>query len=136
VVRGANIPLFRSLGMDYYAIEGSPTIVKQLHQRYPEIANNIRIDDFTARQPFDGDFDLVIDRAALTHNSTASINNALQSSFDSLQPGGQFIGSDWFSKNHTDYSGGEQVDVWTAPFQWNLPRWRNWWWNPNEPGRR
>jgi len=107
---GANIPLFRALGMDYYAVEGSPTIVKQLHQRYPDLVENIRVGDFTLRQPFVGDFDLVIDRAALTHNSTASIKNGLKIAFDSLTQGGIFVGSDWFSKNHADYSGGEPCD--------------------------
>lgn len=107
---GANIPLFRALGMDYYAIEGSQTIVAQLHQRYPELDKNIIVGDFTEDQPFAGSFDLVIDRAAATHNSTASIKNTLQSIFASLGPGGLFIGSDWFSTNHTDYEGGEMVN--------------------------
>ena len=107
---GANIPLFLALGMDYYAIEGSPTIVSQLHQRYPDLVDNIRVGDFTADQLFDGNFDLVIDRAALTHNNTISIMNALEITFDSLKPGGLFIGSDWFSTNHTDYLGGEDAD--------------------------
>ena len=38
---GANIPFFLALGMDYYAIEGSPTIVKQLHKRYADLADKI-----------------------------------------------------------------------------------------------
>lgn len=107
---GANIPLFRALGMDYYAIEGSPTIVKQLHQRYPDMVEKIQVGDFSVDQPFVEAFDLVIDRAALTHNSTASIKNGLQIAFDSLTPGGIFVGSDWFSTSHTDYSGGEPCD--------------------------
>ena len=107
---GANIPLFISLGMDYYAIEGSQAIVAHLHYRYPEIASNILVGDFTLDQPFTGAFDLVIDRSSLTHNSTSSIKNTLKNIFDSLKPGGLFIGSDWFSTNHTDYSSGEMVD--------------------------
>jgi SAM-dependent methyltransferase len=104
---GANMPLFRALGMDYYAIEGSPTIVRQLHQRYPDLAEKILVGDFTLEQPFGRDFDLVIDRASLTHNGTTSIRDALKIVFDSLKLGGIFIGSDWFSKNHDDFSVGE-----------------------------
>ena len=104
---GANIPLFRTLGMDYYAIEGSPTIVAQLHQRYPDLAGNIRVGDFTLELPFDVNFDLVIDRAALTHNNTASIKQALKTTHNALKPGGLFMGVDWFSKNHTDFSEGQ-----------------------------
>lgn len=107
---GANIPLFRALGMDYYAIEGSPTIVKQLHQRYPDLAEKILVGDFAVGQPFGREFDLVIDRASLTHNNTVSIRNALQIVFDSLKPDGLFIGSDWFSKNHSDFLVGAKSD--------------------------
>jgi SAM-dependent methyltransferase len=111
---GANIPFFRALGMNYFAIDGSPTIVKQLHQRYPDLIAQISAADFTAAQPFPDKFDLVIDRAALTHNNTASIQNALKIAFHSLRPGGVLIGSDWFSKNHSDFSGGEEfIDKFT-----------------------
>jgi len=107
---GANIPLFRALGMDYFAIEGSPTIVKQLHQRYPDLVDNVLVGDFTLDQPFECDFDLVIDRASLTTNGTSSINNGLKLAFDALKPGGIFIGSDWYSKSHTDFSEGGLSD--------------------------
>lgn len=107
---GANIPLFRAFGMDYYAVEGSPTIVKQLHQRYPDLAEKILVGDFSLEQPFGGDFDLVIDRASLTCNNTVSIRNALKIAFDSLKSGGIFIGSDWYSKNHDDFLVGEKSD--------------------------
>jgi len=56
--------------MDYYAIEGSATIVRQLHKRYPELADKVKVGDFTNDQPFLNDFDIVIDRASLTHNTT------------------------------------------------------------------
>ncbi|MEF8714479.1 MAG: class I SAM-dependent methyltransferase [Accumulibacter sp.] len=107
---GANIPLFISLSMDYYGIEGSPTIVRKLHQRYPDLTENIIKADFTIQQPFARRFDLVLDRASLTHNSTASIRSALQIVFDALKPEGLFIGSDWFSMNHSDFLSGEAAD--------------------------
>jgi len=107
---GANIPLFRALGLDYFAIEGSPTIVKQLHQRYPDLAGQIVIGDFTLVQPFEPGFDVIIDRASLTTNDSLSINAGLKLAIDALKVGGVFIGSDWYSKNHSDCSGGEQCD--------------------------
>ena len=107
---GANIPLFLALGMDYYAIEGSQTIVSQLHERYPNLANKIHIGDFTKEQPFQIDFDIVIDRASLTCNTTSSIKGALQIAFDSLKIGGLFIGTDWYSQSHTDFKGGEKSE--------------------------
>ena len=111
---GANIPLFLALGWSYYAIEGSPTVVAKLHHRYPNLVNNILLGDFTAKMPFDQAFDLVIDRASLTHNTTPSIINALEMSWRSLKSGGIFIGSDWFSVNHSDYSQGDKTeDIYT-----------------------
>lgn len=107
---GANIPFFQALGMDYSAIEGSPTIVKQLHERYPDLADKIYVGDFTQEQPFECGFDIVIDRASLTHNTSESIRGGLKIAFDSLKDGGVFIGTDWFSRSHTDFSGGEQFE--------------------------
>ena len=107
---GANIPLFLALGMDYHGIEGSKSIVNQLHKRHPGLANKILAGDFTLEQPFKLNFDLVIDRAALAHNNTASIIRTLAMVSRSLKPGGVFIGSDWFSTNHSDFSIGEMCD--------------------------
>jgi len=107
---GANIPFFQSIGMDYYAIEGSPTIVRSLHDRYPELADKINIGDFTKELPFTSSFDLVIDRASLTHNTTASIRKALDMTFNIINDDGVFIGSDWFSNSYTDFQWGEQSD--------------------------
>jgi len=104
---GANIPLFLKLGLDYYAIEGSPIIVERLHRRYPDLSKNICVGDFTLAQSFDGDFDVVIDRAALTHNDTESIKQALKNTHKSLKPTGLFIGVDWFSTHHTDFREGQ-----------------------------
>lgn len=108
---GANIPLFRSLGLKYFGIEGSRTIVKMLHQRYPDMFTQIFCGDFTVEQPFQTKFDLVIDRAAITHNDTISIKKTLSSVLASLKPNGFFIGVDWFSTNHSDaFLGGVKED--------------------------
>jgi len=107
---GANIPFFLALGMDYSAIEGSSTIVKQLHERYPDLADKIQVGDFTQEQSFQSNFDMVIDRASLTHNTKKVIRRALQIAYDLLKPEGVFIGTDWFSKNHTNFKGGEEFE--------------------------
>lgn len=107
---GANIPLFRALGIDYHGIDGSPTIVQQLLGRFPDLKQSIVQADFTVDQPFLVDFDLVLDRASLTHNNTESIRRALNIAFKYLVPGGIFIGVDWFSRNHTDAYAGDSVD--------------------------
>ena len=106
----ANIPFFKSIDFEYFAIEGSKTIVKQLHKRFPEIAKHIICEDFTVKIPFNIKFDLILDRSAITHNNLKSIKNTLSMIKESLNDQGFFIGIDWFSKNHSDSKKGIRVD--------------------------
>ena len=46
----------------------------------------------------------------MTHSNEKSIGVAIGKVIVGLKPGGNFIGSDWFSKNHSDFSGGAQLD--------------------------
>lgn len=115
---GANIPFFLSRGLDYRSIEGSPAIVAKLHERYPQLREAIVAGDFTLAIPFDGPFDLVIDRVSLPHNATAPIARCLKLAHDKLRSGGLFMGFDWFSTEHVDSTRGERVDAYTRR---NLP---------------
>ncbi|MEK6780157.1 MAG: class I SAM-dependent methyltransferase [Bacteroidota bacterium] len=103
---GANIPFFKTLGMGYFALEGSQTIVNQLHRRYPEYKDTILMADFTDNIPFEKKFDLVVDRASLTHNTTDAIKRCLNMIKSHLNIGGAFIGIDWFSKQHSEFEYG------------------------------
>ena len=105
---GANSPLFVHLGLDYHAIEGSPTIVDTLRQRYPQLAAKIALGDFTRDQPYGEGFGVIVDRASLTHNDTESIWRALALAHRALRPSGLFLGVDWFSTRHSDYLRGQQ----------------------------
>lgn len=110
---GANIPLFESLGVDYYSVEGSSTAVQQIHQQYPQLKNNVCLGDFTLSLP-DGEFDLIVDRASLTSNHEQSIRNSLKNCYKQLVKGGKFIGVDWYSTEYSDYLNGEPAeDCWT-----------------------
>jgi SAM-dependent methyltransferase len=110
---GANIPLFESLGASYYAVDGSETIVNKLHKTYPQFSKHIYVGDFTKDIPIEN-FDLIVDRASLTCNSTTSIVQCLSNCHRQLVVGGKFIGSDWYSTECSDYIEGEQAeDVWT-----------------------
>lgn len=104
---GANIPFFLSLGMEYQAVEGSPTIVERLHDRFPDLVERIVVGDFTVEQPFHPGFDLVVDRSSLTCNDTAGIESALRLVWHALKPEGRFVGVDWFSTTHSDFSRGK-----------------------------
>jgi len=84
---GANIPFLCSLGLSYYAIEGSSTIVRNLHKKYPDISDNIIVGDFTSEKTFGSDFDLIIDRCSVTCNDSISIKNTLHNAHKSLKNG-------------------------------------------------
>ena len=110
---GANIPLFITLGADYYAVEGSQTIVNQLHKQYPQFKDNIIVGDFTKDIP-NQEFDLIVDRAALTHNNEKSIIECISKCHKQLVSGGKFIGVDWFSTEYDEYEKGDKAeDIWT-----------------------
>ena len=86
--------------IDYYGIEQSSAAVEFAISRFPELKQKIAIGDFTDIPPekFQRDLSLIIDRAALTHNNSDSIQKVLDLMFDSLLPGGLFLGIDWFSE--------------------------------------
>ena len=107
---GGNIPFFVALGADYCAIEGSAVAVSRLHELHPSLRDRIVCGDFTRAIPFEGPFDLVVDRSAVTHNTTEAIQRTLANAFGALRPGGKFIGIDWFSASHRDAVAGRALD--------------------------
>lgn len=106
---GANASFFLASGVDYHAIEGSAAAVSVVHQRFPELRNSVIVGDFTSSFPSSPPFDLVVDRAALTHNSTDAIQHTLTLTWNSLKVGGLYIGIDWFSEGHSDRKYGTPV---------------------------
>ena len=96
--------------VDYHAIEGSESIVAGLWSKYTDLKAKIVIADFTENIPFDSQFDLIVDRASLTHNKTKSIKKSLSLIYNHLMPSGKYIGIDWFSTLHSDFINGESTD--------------------------
>lgn len=111
---GANIPFFTSLGVKYFAVEGSATMVSRLHEKHPQLRETIVQGDFTRDIPFQHQFDLIVDRGSLTHNCESGIQSALNLAYDHLKKGGNFIGIDWFSTLSSEYHAGAPAeDLWT-----------------------
>jgi SAM-dependent methyltransferase len=106
---GANVPLFLRLGMHYTGIEGSESIVRVLEETYSSTNCDFVCSDFTNLK-FNTSFDLVIDRASLTHNDTISIKRTLANLSRAAKLGSKFIGVDWFSTEHSDFVLGDYVD--------------------------
>jgi cyclopropane fatty-acyl-phospholipid synthase-like methyltransferase len=109
---GANIPFFKSLGVAYSGIEGSQTIHARVCERFPEIANELYLGDFLSYE-LPGFYDLIVDRAAMTHNTTPAIESGLRHLAKYLTAGGRYIGIDWFSASHSDFTLGQVKDEFT-----------------------
>ena len=106
---GANIPFFVNLGIDYYAVEGSESIVTRLHSKFPQLKDNIVCGDFTQTLP-EMEFHLIVDRASLTHNDTSAIRRCLRMCHNRLKSDGMYIGIDWYSTDSDAYREGEQAE--------------------------
>ena len=102
---GANILFFKSIGFEYFAVDGSKTAVKNLIKKYPKLKNNISVADFSKNIPkkFGEKFDLIIDRASITHNNSEGIRNTLKLVESKMAPHSYFIGVDWFATGHSGY---------------------------------
>ena len=115
---GANIPFFVKVEADYYAVEGSHTMVEHLNEVFK--GNNVHIaqSDFTRDIHWGGTFDLIIDRSSLTHNATEDIKRAINFIKTVLKPDGKFIGMDWFSTKYDvlEKDASKQVDDFTRIF--------------------
>ena len=109
---GANIPFFKSMKIDYSGIDGSQSVCAKVIQSYPELRGKLYVGDFLSYE-FPGKYDIIIDRASMTHNSTAAIRMGLRHLADSLDVEGKYIGIDWFSTEHSDYLLGDAVDDFT-----------------------
>lgn len=107
---GANIPFFLGTGFDYHGVEGSGNVVEAVRARFPTVASQLLCADFTESLPFDTQFDLIVDRASLTHNTTENMRSGIQLASKALRPGGLFIGVDWFSTEHSEFQHGTPTD--------------------------
>lgn len=120
---GANIPFFLSYTNNYYGIDGSEHIISKLKDTFAPVKKNFIVGDFTEALPFENQFDLVVDRAASTHNNTQSIRNYLSLAHSKLKTGGLLIILDWFSTQHSGFNEGKacsvdyvRSDYFTGPF--------------------
>ena len=100
---GNNFPFWRSLGADYFGIEFSASAVAICIDRFPELKNRLQTGDFSSLESANESFDVICDRASVTHCSNFHIQNVILNSLNSLKRGGLYLGVDWFSKNHSDY---------------------------------
>jgi SAM-dependent methyltransferase len=101
---GNNFPFWRSVRADYFGIELSSHAIEISVDRYPELRDKLQNGDFSLLKSASMGFDVICDRASVTHCSNVEIQNVVNNSFNALKKGGIYLGIDWFSKNHSDFN--------------------------------
>ena len=105
---GQNARELITSGAKYYGVDAHGDAVISAEKECP--GGVFSVQDFTFYQPFGSDFDVVFDRASVSHNTLEAIHHTTDVIWTALKPGGLFIGSDWFSRNHSEFAYGEYVD--------------------------
>jgi SAM-dependent methyltransferase len=103
---GGSIYYWINRQSDYYGIDGSQSAIDSVHKKYPILRERVTCGDFADGLP-GGNFDVIYDRAAMTHNCSADIERTVGHIHEALKPGGVFVASDWFSWRHSEFSRGD-----------------------------
>ena len=115
---GPNIVIPVEYNWTYTGIELSKYAFQIAHQRYiePRIVTsggggitlvNANLNEIDIEMY--GEFDLIFERATLTHLDCTSLQRTLGQIYRSLRPGGIFLGLDWFSTSYFEINNGTQV---------------------------
>lgn len=104
---GANIPFIKSMGFDYYGIDGSATAINICRNHFPELKKNLVVGDFSKDLGFKRKFSLIIDRASLTSNPRSNIFKILSNISKGLNKDGKFVSVTLYSDKHFWFNTGE-----------------------------
>ena len=98
---GTNLAAGQEMGYEVFGIDSSETAIKLAGDRLVlDRQTNLRVGDFTALPWPDCTFDVVIDRAAMTHNAPSRMREALAEVARVMKPGG-FLLFNPFSQSHS-----------------------------------
>lgn len=106
---GNNLRFLAEEGFIPFGIDASPTAIEKARELLAahELDATLQVGDITELPWPDNSFDLVLDRAALVHNTPARIRLALEEARRTLKPGGRIISIGLKSLEHPDLAFGE-----------------------------
>lgn len=109
---GCCVSYIQNYGGIYTGVDGSRSSISEAKALHPDVT--FECCDFTERLPkVEGGYDLIFDRASVSHNTSAGIRKAIDLVLEALKPGGLYFGCDWFSVNHSEFWQGREVDRYT-----------------------
>lgn len=100
-----NIAFLAEEGFNAFGLDASPSAIKagQALLEKRGLMAELSVGDFTVLQHGDSFFDIVIDRAALTHADFPSMSRAIGEIHRVLKPGGKFLFTP-FADSHTSFA--------------------------------
>ena len=110
---GANLLFFAREGLDVTGIDASPSAIRLAAGTLATNGHSaaLEVGDFANALPFpDASFDLVLDRATLTHNVLGVIEDTVGEVHRVLKPGGILLIVDFFSTAHPHAEMGKEVE--------------------------
>jgi SAM-dependent methyltransferase len=105
----SNLWFFSLEGFDVAGIDASSSAITKAQARFKKdnLKGDLRVGDFTQLPFQDHSFDLVIDRAALTHSGTSTIKSAVREIHRVLKKDGKFFFTP-FADSHGSNSAGQR----------------------------
>ena len=110
---GNNSKLFAGEGFSYFGVDFSETAIAFAKEKYESDLVRFAVENLELIE-FDNDsYDLIFDRAAVTHLESAKIKTLISKVSKALNSGGIYLGIDWFSTKHPEYqnSGSTAIDL-------------------------
>lgn len=108
---GNNSRLFSHYNVNYEGIDFSKSAIKFANSNYQNDSTNFVFADLVEYDLPTQKFDLIFDRAAITHLVDSQIRTMVSKAFNGLKDGGLYFGIDWFSVNHPEFRSNECTEI-------------------------
>ena len=99
---GANIPFFLDKRFKYQGVDTSVHIIKILKKKFPILNKKLIASNFKKIDYKKNSFDIIFDRAAVSHNKFDNIQQIINDAYDLLNEEGHYVGVDWYSTKCSD----------------------------------
>lgn len=111
---GANLLFFAKEGLQVAGTDGSQSAIRLARESLEKhgLAATLHVHDFADGLPFpDSSFDLVLDRASLTHNALSVVARTVGEAHRVLKPSGLLLIVDFFSTDHPGAADGREIET-------------------------
>jgi SAM-dependent methyltransferase len=108
---GNNSRLFSRNNVNYEGIDFSKSAIEFANSNYQGESTKFVCADLVRHDLPTQKFDLIFDRAAVTHLADSQIRTMMTKAFKALKVGGLYFGIDWFSTNHPEFGSSACIKI-------------------------